>query len=89
MNCEQCDDTGLQPIFEHVSFPAHCPGQANVTVEPYDFSRASRYWENDGTVHQLYESYRVCGCAVGQLRVTAQKEKQKASSKKRRGGWGV
>lgn len=86
MNCELCNDTGLQPIFEHVSFPPHSPAQKQVRIEAFDFDRWPRCWTEDGMTHQLLESFTICDCPAGQRRETAMKERQqgKASNGK---GW--
>ena len=76
VNCDLCQDTGLEPIFEHISFPAHSPAQKQVSVEPYEFERADRQWEEDGMVHQLLEGFRLCDCPAGQKREITMKERQ-------------
>jgi len=78
VNCDICQDTGLEPIFEHLSFPAHSPAQKQVRIEAFDFARWPRQWTEDGTTHQLLESFTICDCAVGQRRKTAMKERQQA-----------
>lgn len=78
VNCDICQDTGLEPIFEHISFPAHSPAQKQVRVEVFDFDRWPRHWTEDGTVHQLLESFMICGCAAGQRREAAAKERQQS-----------
>ena len=83
MNCELCQGTGLEPIFEHLSFPAHSPAQQQVRIEAFDFTRNERQWMEDGTVHQLLESYRLCDCPAGQERETAMKESKGSSGN----GW--
>ena len=55
VTCDTCQDTGLEPIFEHVSFPAHSSAQQQVRIEAFDFNRNERQWTEDGTVHQLLE----------------------------------
>ena len=74
VTCDNCQDTGLEPIFEHVSFPAHSPAQQQVHIEAFDFNRNERQWVEAGTVHQLLESYRLCDCPAGQERKSAMKE---------------
>lgn len=83
VNCELCQDSGLEPIFEHLSFPAHSPAQKQVSVEPYEFERWPRQWEEGGTVHQLLESFRLCSCPSGQGRETAMRESKGSNGQ----GW--
>ena len=81
MNCELCQDSGLEPIFEHNSFPAHAPAQKHVEVERFDFDQWPRRWEEDGKVHELLEAYRVCSCPAGQQRLTAASERKAGATK--------
>ncbi|MCZ6492194.1 MAG: hypothetical protein O7A06_16890 [Acidobacteria bacterium] len=71
VQCDQCGGNGLEPVFEHVSHPAHAPAQQQVSVEPYDFYREPRQWEENGMVHQLLEAYQICSCPAGQRRKEA------------------
>ncbi len=85
MNCELCNGTGLEPVFEHVSFPAYSPAQKQVHIEAFDFTRNERQWTEDGTVHQLLESFMICDCPSGQARETAMKKRQQSKSNNGRG----
>lgn len=84
VTCDNCQDTGLEPVFEHLSFPAHSPAQKQVRIEAFDFTRNERQWTEDGTVHQLLESFTICECPAGQQRVAAMNERKTESGKK---GW--
>lgn len=85
MNCDTCADSGLEPIFEHVSFPVHSPAEQHVAVEPYDFYREPRRWEENGMIHELLEAYQVCACEAGQRRIAATKARQQQKGSK--AGW--
>ena len=81
--CEQCGGNGLQPVFEHVSHPAHAPAQQQALVELYDFYREPRCWEEDGIVHQLLEAYQICSCPTGQRRKEAARAREQGNGVKR------
>ena len=66
VQCDQCGGNGLEPIFEHLSFPVHAPAQKQILIEPYDFAISERCWEEAGVVHQLLEAYQICSCPAGQ-----------------------
>ena len=84
VNCELCQDSGLEPIFEHVSFPVYSPAQQQVRLEPFEFERWPRQWEETEIVHQLLESFTICECPAGHQRVAAMNERKTESGKK---GW--
>ncbi|MCH7979636.1 MAG: hypothetical protein IH935_11770, partial [Acidobacteria bacterium] len=67
----------------HISFPPHAPAQQQVSVEPFDFDRWPRQWEEDGMVHQLLEAYQICSCPAGQRRTEAMKAHTQGNGKKR------
>ncbi len=81
--CEQCGGNGLERVFEHVSYPAHAPAQKQLSVEPFDFERWPRQWEEDRMVHQLLKAFRVCSCPVGQRRKEAMRAREQGNGKKR------
>ena len=78
VNCDICQDTGLEPIFEHLSFPAHSPAQKQVRLEPFEFERWPRQWVEGDITHQVLESFMICDCAAGQRRKTAAEERQQS-----------
>ena len=82
MQCDLCGGNGLEPVFEHVSHPAHAPAQQQVSVEPYAFNRWPRQWEEDGMVHQLLEAYQICSCPAGQRRKEAARAREQGRAKK-------
>lgn len=87
--CPKCESTGLEPVFEHVTFPAHAPEQRHTVVEPHDPNRWPWRWEEGGTCHRLYRSHRICGCEAGRLRLAAERERsqRETSQGRQRGGW--
>ena len=80
--CELCGGNGLEPVFEHVSFPPHAPAQQQLSVESFNFERWPRQWEEGGMVHQLLEAFRVCSCPAGQRRTEAMKAREQGRAKK-------
>lgn len=68
MTCTKCNDLGLEPVLEHVSYPGHAPGEKHTEIENFDLLRKPRAWEEDGTVHRLYRSYRLCDCPAAMAR---------------------
>ena len=74
--CDQCGGNGLEPVYEHVSHPAHAPAQKQLSVEPYDFYHKPRQWEENGLVHQLLEAYQNCSCPAGQRRKEAMRARE-------------
>lgn len=83
--CAQCQGNGLEPVFEHVSFPVYAPDQQTVKIEPYE-QAAPRNWEEGEVVHRRYAAYRTCSCPSGQARIEAQRQREKPG-KQSRGGW--
>ncbi len=80
--CDQCGGNGLEPVFEHISHPAHAPAQQQVQIEPYDFTISERCWEEAGVVHQLLEAYQICSCPAGQRRKEAARAREQDNGKK-------
>ncbi len=86
MNCERCEDVGLELVFQHVSFPIHAPDQRTVTIEPFD-QDAPRSWEEAEIVHRRYAAYRLCACPAGDARHQARKKREQAKKKRSKPGW--
>ena len=83
--CDNCQDSGLQPIFEHTSYPVHAPAEKHVRVEPFDFDRGERQWEQADVIHQLLEAFTVCACPAGQRRIAAAQERKQAGGNRGKG----
>ena len=87
VNCVQCDDTGLERGFVHVSFPAHSPRERVMKFEAFDPLRERRWETEDGFLHRLYVAHRLCGCSTGVERMRVAQQRTESKQQRGKKGW--
>ena len=84
VDCPRCNDSGMESVFLHLSFPAHTPNERRTNFETFEPLRQPRRWEDgDGILHRLYATFRICACPAGDQRTKDVRDRKETKQRRR------